>query len=94
MTAIHRIPRLFCGFVVLILAGAVRGGDLSPAKWPAAERERAEKRESAGWTPTSARSITGRKGLISAIASPIAVQAGIECSSAAATLPMRQAPWR
>ena len=57
---------------------ALEAADLSPAKWAAAERERAEKQEAAGWTPSVARSISSKKGVISAIASPIAVQAGVE----------------
>jgi gamma-glutamyltranspeptidase/glutathione hydrolase len=66
------------GLTALILVTEVRASDLSPAKWSAAERERAEKQEAAGWTPAAARSISSKNGVISAIASPIAVQAGIE----------------
>lgn len=75
-----RIPRftITIVLVLLLLGGIAQAGDLSPEKWPRPERERAEKREAAGWSPTSARSISGRDGVISAIASPIAVQAGIE----------------
>ncbi len=65
------------GFLALILATPVKAADISPATWPAAERERAEKREAAGWTPAAARSISSKNGVISAIASPIAVQAGV-----------------
>jgi hypothetical protein len=43
--------------LILILATPIRAGDISPTKWPAAERELAEKREAAGWASTAARSI-------------------------------------
>jgi gamma-glutamyltranspeptidase / glutathione hydrolase len=65
------------GILALILATQVHSADISPGKWPAAERERAEKQEAAGWAPAAARSISSKNGVISAIASPIAVQAGI-----------------
>jgi hypothetical protein len=52
--------------------------DTSPAKWPAAERERAEKQEIAGCGPAPARSVSSKNGVISAIASPIAAQAGVQ----------------
>ncbi len=48
--------------LVAIFGQSVFAVDLSPAKWPATARERAEKRETAGWTPTEARSISGRTG--------------------------------
>ncbi len=63
--------------LALILATPVRAADLSPTKWPVAERERAEKQEAAGWAPTAARSISSKNGVVSAIASPIAVLAGV-----------------
>jgi hypothetical protein len=65
------------GLLALILASSALSADVSPAKWPAAEREQAEKREAAGWSPTAARSIFRKNGVVSAIASPIAVQAGV-----------------
>lgn len=75
-----RIPRFTITIVLILLrlGGTAQAEELSPEKWPRPERERAEKREAAGWSPASARSISGRDGVISAIASPIAVQAGIE----------------
>ena len=63
--------------LALVFAG-VEAADLSPEKWPATERERAEKQEAAGWTPLAASSISSRNGVVSAISSPIAVQAGVE----------------
>ena len=69
---------LTTGLLILIVSGHAVAADLSPQKWPVAERERAEKREAAGWTPAAARSIASKHGVISAIASPIAVQAGVE----------------
>jgi gamma-glutamyltranspeptidase / glutathione hydrolase len=65
------------GLLALILATPVQAADTSPAKWPAAERERAEKQETAGWAPGIERSISSKNGVVSAIASPIAVQAGV-----------------
>jgi gamma-glutamyltranspeptidase/glutathione hydrolase len=60
------------------LVGPAYAQGLSPAHWNSAERERAEKEESRGWTPREARVISGKNGIICAVASPIAVQAGIE----------------
>jgi hypothetical protein len=65
------------GLLAAILATPVRAADTSPAKWTAAEREQAEKRETAGWAPEAARTISSKNGVVSAIASPIAVQAGV-----------------
>jgi len=52
--------------------------DLSPGKWPKAERERLEQLESQSWSPLQAGSVAGDSGLISATVSPIAVHAGLE----------------
>ncbi len=68
---------MYAGLLAPFLVRPVHAADLSPARWPAAERERAEKREAAGWTPAAACSISSKNGVISAIASPIAVQAGV-----------------
>jgi gamma-glutamyltranspeptidase / glutathione hydrolase len=83
--------------LVAIIDQSVFAADLSPGKWPATARERAEKREIAGWTPTEARSISGTNGVISATESPIAVQAGLEAlrqggtaADAAATVALTQ----
>ena len=51
--------------------------DLSPARWPEAERLRLEQREAAIW-PTEIRSASSRQGLVAGTASPIAVHAGAE----------------
>jgi hypothetical protein len=64
--------------LVSVFGQSVVALDLSPARWPATARERAEKQETAGWTPVEARTISGRSGVISTTASPIAVQAGLE----------------
>ncbi len=77
MANLKRTAIMNAGLVALILATPVRAADISPGKWPAAERERAEKQEAAGWAPTAARSISSKNGVVSAIASPIAVQAGV-----------------
>ncbi len=66
------------GLMALMLAAPASAVDISPEKWPPAERERAEKQEAAGWTPAAARSIASKNGVVSAISSPIAVQAGTE----------------
>jgi gamma-glutamyltranspeptidase/glutathione hydrolase len=66
-------------FAVCIFIGtSASAADLSPGCWPASVREQAEKLEAAGWMPPVARSISGKKGLVSAIGSPIAVQSGLE----------------
>jgi gamma-glutamyltranspeptidase / glutathione hydrolase len=83
--------------MLLAFLSSARADELSPARWPAGERERAEKREALGWTPAASRNISGRLGVISAIASPIAVQAGIAAlesggtaADAAATVTLTQ----
>ncbi len=77
--------------------GSARADELSPARWPAREREQAEKREALGWTPNASKHIAGKNGVISAIASPVAVQAGIQAlesggnaADAAATVSLTQ----
>ena len=45
----------------------------------------AEKQETAGWTPARARSLSSRKGVVSAVSSAIAVQAGVEALRAGGT---------
>ena len=52
--------------------------DLSPATWPAVERERVERLESQTWTPLETRKIVGSGGFVSATVSPIAVYAGVQ----------------
>ena len=65
--------------VALIVRIATPGAaaDLSPARWPEAERLRLEQREAAIW-PTEIRSASSRQGLVTGTASPIAVHAGAE----------------
>lgn len=71
--------------------------DLSPGKWPKAERERLEQSESQSWSPLQAGSVSGDSGLVSATVSPIAVHAGLEAlrqggtaADAAATVALTQ----
>jgi len=59
--------------------------DLSPARWPSAERERLEKLESQSWTPLQAHPVEGSGGIVSATVSPIAVHAGLETLRAGGT---------
>lgn len=65
----------FALIVCVAMPGAA--ADLSPARWPEAERLRLEQREAAIW-PTEARSASSRQGLVTGTASPIAVHAGAE----------------
>jgi gamma-glutamyltranspeptidase / glutathione hydrolase len=71
------IAAIDVGVLALIVSTPLQAVDISPGRWPAAERERAEKQEAAGWAPAAARTISSKNGVISAIASPIAVQAGV-----------------
>ncbi|HYM00670.1 MAG TPA: hypothetical protein VEZ90_17075, partial [Blastocatellia bacterium] len=65
------------GAMILALGQYVRAADLSPDKWPAAERTRFEAMEGR-FGPENARTIDGRSGLVAATMSPVAVNAGIE----------------
>jgi len=65
----------FITMVCITTPGAA--ADLSPARWPEAERLQLEQREAAIW-PTEIRSATSRQGLVTGTASPIAVRAGAE----------------
>lgn len=56
----------------------VNAQDLSPAKWPKAERLRLEQLEYQGFMPPKASVVTSRGGIISATVSPIAVYAGLQ----------------
>jgi len=51
--------------------------DLSPQRWPQAERLRLEQNEAAIW-PTQVRAAAGTHGLVTGTASPVAVHAGVE----------------
>lgn len=75
---------------------AAVAGDLSPAKWKPADRNRVEQLEMSPFPP-QARAIEGQSVLISDTGSPIAVQAGLEAlkqggtaSDAAATVALTQ----
>jgi gamma-glutamyltranspeptidase/glutathione hydrolase len=88
--------------ITLLLLGAVGfqtavAADLSPGRWPAAEREKLEQQESSTWSPLQARSIDGNSGMVSATVSPVAVYAGIDAlrqggsaADAAATVALTQ----
>jgi len=72
------------------------GADLSPAKWKAEEKVRAEQAQQMPW-PMQARVVEGQQGLVTATMSPIAVQAGVEvlrqggtAADAAATVALTQ----
>ena len=65
-------------FIGLAGASLSYGGDLSPDRWPKAERERLEKLESQTMSPLEARSVDGKGGLVSATASAIAAYAGMQ----------------
>ena len=72
------------------------GADLSPAKWKAEDKARAEQAEQMPW-PLQARVVEGQQGLVTGTMSPIAVQAGVEAlrqggtaADAAATVALTQ----
>lgn len=87
-------------FLLLALAAAnltAAAANLSPARWPVQARARAERTESQTWAPRKMRSFTSANGLISAVASPVAVLAGLEAlrqggnaADAAATVALTQ----
>jgi gamma-glutamyltranspeptidase / glutathione hydrolase len=66
------------GVAALMSAQALNAADLSPGKWPAAEREKLEQQENASWSPPAAASVDGSGGMISATVSPVAVYAGLQ----------------
>jgi gamma-glutamyltranspeptidase/glutathione hydrolase len=61
----------------LICTSIAIAADLSPAKWPPAEKAQAERQEQTVFPP-KAQLIEGRAALISATLSPVAIRAGIE----------------
>lgn len=86
-------------FAMATLLGAqlANAADLSPGKWPKAEREKLEQLESQTWFPLQAGSVAGDSGLVSATVSPISVRAGLEAlrqggsaADAAATIALTQ----
>lgn len=88
---------LFAGAVAIAANSAASAADLSPAAWPAADRERVEAQEFQSWTPTVAQTVAGDGGMVSATVSPIAVYAGVQAlkhggnaADAAATVALTQ----
>ncbi|MGO4879932.1 MAG: gamma-glutamyltransferase [Bryobacteraceae bacterium] len=80
----------------LLICTVAFAADLSPAKWLAEERSRAERQEQTVFPP-KARLIEGRSALVTATLSPIAIRAGIEAlkqggaaADAAATIALTQ----
>lgn len=85
------------GAIAMALNGVGHAADLSPGRWPQAERGRIEALEHRSWSPLDARTVSGNGGMISATVSPIAVRAGIEAlrqggtaADAAATVALTQ----
>jgi gamma-glutamyltranspeptidase/glutathione hydrolase len=83
--------------VCLAVAIHASAADLSPAHWPVKAREQAEHTEAQTWAPRTTRSFSSRNGVISAVASPVAVLAGLEAlrqggnaADAAATVALTQ----
>ncbi len=85
------------GAAALLVSSAGHAADLSPAHWPAAERERVEALEAETWSPTEAVVVSGGGGIVSATVSPVAVYAGVQAlksggnaADAAATVALTQ----
>ena len=76
---------LVLGTLAALAAQLGYAADLSPGRWPSAERERLEKLESQSWTPLQAQSVSGAGGIVSATVSPVAVHAGLEALRAGGT---------
>jgi gamma-glutamyltranspeptidase / glutathione hydrolase len=68
----------WCLILTASLACAAQALDLSPARWPAAERDALERQEANAFSPASAQVVHGAKGFVSATVSPVAVRAGVE----------------
>lgn len=62
---------------ISLAAAPAKGADLSPGHWPTAERARLEQAELNPY-PTRFRTLDGRREMVSATLSPIAVHAGME----------------
>jgi gamma-glutamyltranspeptidase/glutathione hydrolase len=93
----HMKKSPFLLILLLALSVGASAADLSPARWPVKAREQAERTEAQTWMPRTMRSFKSRKGLISAVASPVAVLAGLEAlrqggnaADAAATVALTQ----
>ncbi len=67
---------LLAATLALMASSSCVAADLSPAHWP--NRQAAEQQEFQSWSPTSARLVQGKKGMIAATISPIAVEAGLQ----------------
>ncbi len=85
------------GAAALITASATHAADLSPASWPAQERERYEALEAESWSPPQAGVVSGGGGIVSATVSPLSVYAGVRtleaggnAADAAATVALTQ----
>lgn len=91
-----RRPLVFLTLLALT-SGIACAADLSPTTWPMKAREQAERTEAQTWAPGQTRVVKSRNGLISAVASPVAVLAGMEAlrrggnaADAAATVALTQ----
>jgi gamma-glutamyltranspeptidase/glutathione hydrolase len=85
------------GALALMTSTSVFAADLSPAQWPAQERQSVENLEAKTWTPPKAQTVSGGGGIVSATVSPIAVYAGVQtlkaggdAADAAATVALTQ----
>ncbi len=85
------------GAVALMAAASAQAADLSPARWPAQERERLEALEAQTWAPPEAGVVSGGGGIVSATVSPVSVYAGVQtleqggnAADAAATVALTQ----
>lgn len=63
---------------ISVAALPARAADLSPERWPAAEKQRIERAEILSWSPLEAARVDSAGGIVSATASPIAAQVGAE----------------
>jgi len=72
-----KLSTLF-GAMAIVSVQFVEAADLSPARWPAAERSRLEQLESRSVSPAEKQIIEGSAGMVSATISPVAVYAGVE----------------
>lgn len=68
--------KLFAAACTAMMTCACFAADLSPASWP--DRQVAEQQEFQNWSPSAARLLHGKAGMISATVSPIAVEAGLQ----------------
>lgn len=83
--------------LLAVANGSAFAADLSPATWPLKARQQAERTEAQMWAPSATRVVKSRDGLISAVASPVAVLAGLQAlrqggnaADAAATVALTQ----